>query len=215
MKKTIVLLFSCMAFYGNSQLVIDDFSTGEMNQINNTVIEETAYNQTGNGILNKKRGVLIKVNENPDKQFFQTKIVKGRLIASIGYGIVGVVELRYGYDSADFLNLDLTKFKNIHIEYEAKSNFGRVYVSLFSNGPNRALWRGSDRTIELYQGSISSNGSNRPFILKIPLTEFTMAQDNKEVENTFTMIDVDFFKIQFIAQGKQGLNFAIKKIWLD
>ncbi len=133
----------------------------------------------------------------------------------MGYGIIGVTELIYGHKSNKKLDLDLSKKKNINIEYEAKSNFGRVYVSLFSNGPNRAYWRGGGRAYEVFQGSVATNGSNRPFILKIPLSEFQSAQDNANAENKFTMKDVDIFKIQFIAQGKQGLNFTVTKIWID
>lgn len=215
MKKILLVLTMVFTININAQITIDDFSSGEMSQTNVIALGEKKYNQTGDGILNTKRSVLLKIKENPEKQVVHTKIIKGKIITSIGYGIKGGVELRYGYDNPKKLNLDLTKYKNLHIQYEAKSNFGRVYVSLFSNGPNRAFWRGAGRTTEVYQGSIAPNGSNRPFTLKIPLAEFISAQENAGAENKFTMKDVDFFKIQFICQGKQGLNFAVKKIWIE
>ena len=215
MKTFITIIVLALVVNLNAQIVLDDFSTGPMNQTNVSSVGEQKKDQTGNKISNGKRSVILKINENPDKQLFQAKIAKERLVASMGYGITGVVELRYGYDSKEKLNLNLIKFKNIHIEYEAKSNFGRVYVSLFSNGPNRAFWRGDGRPTEVFQGSIAPNGSNRPFTLKIPLSEFTSAQDNAGVENKFTMNDVDYFKIQFISQGMQGLTFAVKKIWIE
>ena len=211
----ITSIVMALALNLNAQLVLDDFTTGPRNQANISMLGEKKYNQNVTKILNKKRSVILKIKENPQKQLFQTKIVKGKLVTSIGYGIVGGVELRYGYDSPEKLNLDLTKFKNLHIEYEAKSNFGRVYVSMFSNGPNRAFWRGGGKTTERFGGSISPSGVNKPFVLKIPLSEFVSAQDNAGVENKFTMKDVDFFKIQFICQGQQGLNFAVKKIWIE
>ena len=215
MKTSITFLAVILSLSLNAQLVVDDFSTGQMNQANESASGEKKYNQTGNTILNKKRSVVLRIKENPEKQLFQAKIPKGNLVASMGYSITGVLELRYGYDSPEKLDLDLSRYKNIHIEYEAKSNFGRVYVNLFSNGPNRAFWRGGGRTTEVYQGSVAPNGSNRPFVLKIPLSEFTSAQDNAGVKSKFTMKDVDFFKIAFLTQGKQGLNFAVKKIWIE
>ncbi len=199
----------------NAQIVLDDFTTGDFSQTNLFTKGEKTYEQSGSNIINIKRSVILKINENSEAQMLQTKIVKGKLIASLGVGIEGAIGLRYGGNRSDELNLNLTKYKNIHIEYETKSNYGRVYVSLFSNGPNRAFWRGGGNTNEVFQGSIATNGSNRPFVLKIPLSEFISAQENAGAENKFTMENVDYFKIQFIAQGKQGLNFSVKKIWIE
>ena len=213
---TTITLFIVFVMSVNAQIIIDDFTTGTLPYTTVKEAGEKKLNQTGSMILNNKRSVILKIKKNTDKQLFQTLIKKGRLVTSIGYGITGVVELRYGYDNSKKLNLDLTKHKYIHIEYEAKSNFGRVYVSIFSNGPNRAFWRGGGNTTEVYQGSINPGGSNkRNFEIKIPLDEFISAQDNANVENKFTMSDVDYFKIQFITQGLQGINFAVKKIWIE
>jgi len=211
-----ITLFIVFVMSVNAQLVIDDFATGTLPITTVKEVGNKKFDQTGTNILNKKRSVVLRIKENADQQFFQTFIKKGRLVTSIGYGITGVVELRYGYDNPKKLNLDLTKHKYLHIEYEAKSNFGRVYVSMFSNGPNRAFWRGGGNTTEVYQGSLNLGGSNkRNFEIKIPLDEFISAQDNANAENKFTMSDVDYFKIQFMTQGLQGINFAVKKIWIE
>lgn len=214
---TIILLTAFAITLSNAQsIIIDDFSTGSLSFKTVKEVGEKKFNQEGTKILNDKRTVVLKIKHNNDKQYFQTFIKNGRLVTSIGYNITGVVELRYGYDNTKKLNLDLSIYKYLHIAYEAKSNFGRVYVSLFSNGPNRAFWRGGGNTTEVYQGSLSSGGHNkRNFEIKIPLKEFISAQDNANVENKFTMKDVDNFKIQFITQGQQGINFAVKKIWID
>ena len=210
-----ITLFTLLVMSVNAQIIIDDFTTGTLPFTTVKVAGEKKFDQTGASILNKKRSVILKIKDNADQQFFQTFIKKGRLVTSIGYGINGVVELRYGYDIPKKLNLDLTKHKYMHIEYEAKSNFGRVYVSMFSNGPNRAFWRGAGNRV-VYQGSLNPGGSNKKnFEIKIPLVEFISAQDNANVENKFTMSDVDYFKIQFISQGLQGLNFAVTKIWIE
>ncbi|WP_027077648.1 hypothetical protein [Maribacter antarcticus] len=210
---TTLLVFATLAL--NAQLVVDDFSTAAMRQVNVKTPGEKEFKQTGNRVLNKKRTVVIKIKDNPENQLFLAQIAKGKLVSSIGCGITGVVELRYGYDSTEKMNLDLSKYKNLNIQYDVKSNFGRVYVSLFSNGPNRGLWRGRNRTTELFQGSVAPNGSSRPFVLKIPLNEFIKIQDNSEVDNKFTIKDVDYMKVQFLSQGKQGLNFIVNKIWFD
>lgn len=215
MKSIITILILTLSLTTNSQLVVDDFTTGRMSQTNVSVTGEQRMDQTGNKILDLKRAVIIKIKENKDKQLFQNKINNGKLITSIGYGITGVLELRYGHDSNKNLNLNLSQKKNLFIEYQAKSNFGRVYVSMFSNGSNRSYWRGNGRSTELFQGSISPNGSNSPFVLNIPLNEFKNAQDNPKVENKFTIRDVDYIKIQFLSQGIQGLNFAVNKIWFE
>lgn len=210
---TTILAFTSLVF--NAQLVVDDFSTAPMTQINVKNTGEKDFKQTGNRVLNKKRTVVLKIKDNPENQQFLAQVDKGKLVASIGCGITGVAELRYGYDSEEKMNLDLSRYKHLNIQYDVKSNFGRVYVSMFSNGPNRAFWRGGNRTTELFQGSVAPNGSNRPFVLKIPLNDFISAQANAGGENKFTMKDVDYMKVQFLSQGKQGLNFAITKIWFE
>lgn len=210
-----ILIVFAISIQVNAQIVFDDFTTGAMGQTNLSAQGERTYDQTGRTILNNKRSVIVKISENPENQLFLTKISAGKLIASLGTGIIGAIELRYGGNRLDELNLDLSTYKTLNISYHTKSNFGRVYVSMFSNGPNRAFWRGGGNTNEVYQGSISLNGSNRPFVLKIPLNELISAQDNAGVENKFTIKDVDFFKIQFICQGQQGLNFSVSKIWME
>ncbi|MEM8999871.1 MAG: hypothetical protein AAGB24_06370 [Bacteroidota bacterium] len=113
----------------NAQLVIDDFSTGDMNQARSS-IGEKEYHQSGSKILKKKRSLTIKIKENPQKQLFQAKIRKGKLVSSIGYEITGVLELRYGGNRGDATDLDLTQYKNIHIAYKGKSNFGGEQAGL-------------------------------------------------------------------------------------
>lgn len=217
MKKIITTLALAIIMVAgtNAQIIIDDFTTGALPFTTVTQEGEKEFNQRGNKILNGSRLVILKIGENPDTQFFQTTIIKGRLITSMGYGIIGAVELRYGYNSKEKLNQDLSTYKSIKIAYEAKSNFGRVYVDLFSNGPNRAFWRGGGDT-KVFKGSLNPSGSNNNnFEITIPLADFTSAQDNAGVENKFRMSDVDYFKFHFMSQGLQGINFAIKKIWIE
>lgn len=200
---------------GGNALILDDFDSGPLLQQSSTAIDNETYNQNGATIQGGKRTVITRIKKNLDEQSLQTKISNGKLIASMGYGITGVVELQYGWGIPTKLNLNLSGYKYMNVEYEGKSNFGRVYVDLFSNGPNRAFWRGAGDPVDVYQGSIAPNGSNRPFVLKIPLVQFTKAQDNASVENEFTMDDVDNLKVYFITQGTPGLNFAVKKIWFE
>lgn len=200
---------------GGNALLIDDFETGPMTQQSTGTIGKETFDQNGDGIIGKKRTVVTRIKENPDEQTLNTKITNGKLLTSLGYGITGVVELQYGWGIPHKLNLNLSGYQHMHIEYEGKSNFGRVYVDLFSNGPNRAFWRGAGDPVAVYQGSISDNGSSGPFELKIPLNQFTSAQDNAAVENLFTLTDVDNIKVYFISQSQPGLNFAVKKIWFE
>jgi len=207
--KTIVLSLSLfLAGIVNAQLVLDDFTTGLVSQKQHSELNEMKFTQTGPRIINDQRDFIVKIKKNDDKQLVLSKIHKGRMVISIGYNITGVIELRYGYDRSKPLNQDLSAYRFLNIAYEAKSNFGRVYTSMFSNGPNRAFWRGGGNR-EIFAGK------ERNFVLKIPLSELQKAQDNKNVTNTFTIKDVDHIKIQFIAQNKRGLNFAINKIWFE
>ena len=200
---------------GGNALVLDDFNTGPLAQQSSNTIGTENYDQNGASIQGNKRTVVTRIKKNQDVQSLKTKISNGKIIASIGYGITGVIELQYGWGMPKKLNLDLSGYQYMNVEYEGKSNFGRVYVDLFSNGPNRAFWRGAGNPTDVYQGSIASNGSNRPFVLKIPLVQFTSAQDNAGIENKFTMDDVDNIKVYFITQSTPGLNFAVKKIWFE
>ncbi|NER18694.1 hypothetical protein [Spongiivirga citrea] len=206
--KTIFLGISLfVSFIAHGQIVLDDFSTGPMSQKKHSTIAESKLTQSGSNILNNQRDILVKIKKNDDKQLILSKIEKGRMVISMGYNITGAIELRYGYDRTKPLNLNLSKYKSLNIEYEAKSNFGRVYTSMFSNGPNRAFWRGGgNRTL--------FEGKERGFTLKIPLVELQKAQDNKNT-NAFTIKDVDHIKIQFLAQNKRGLNFTIKNIYFE
>ncbi|MFP2997078.1 hypothetical protein ABN763_14270 [Spongiivirga sp. MCCC 1A20706] len=207
--KTFTLIMALMgSFLTHAQIVVDDFSSGNLSQQQHSALKETKLTQSGSTILNTQRDVITRIKKNDDRQLMLTKIEKGRMVSSIGYNITGVIELRYGYNRKKPLNLDLSTYKYLNIEYEAKSNFGRVYTSMFSNGPNRAFWRGGSKT-ERFEGN------QRPFTLKIPLNELQKAQDNSQRNNTFTIKDVDHIKIQFIAQNQRGLNFAITKIWFE
>ena len=214
-KNLIIAIIMTIAFIQvNAQLLIDDFTTGSLSQKNISTVGEQKFDQNGSSIINGKRTTIVRIRQNPEKQFFQAKISDGKLVASIGYSIIGVLELQYGWGTTTKLNKDLSSYKNIHIEYEGKSNFGRVYIDMFSNGPNRAYWRGKGN-MDNFQGSIASNGSNRSFTLKVPLKDFTNAQDNTSVPNKFTINDVDNFKFHFITQSKPGINFVVKKIWIE
>ncbi len=205
MKNTFLLVALALSCFVNAQLTLDDFTTGQLSQQQHLELNEYKSTQNGTKILNNQRDVLVKIKKNNDKQLVLSKIQKGRMVVSIGYNITGVIELRYGYDRSKPLNLDLSNYKYLNIVYEAKSNFGRVYTSMFSNGPNRAFSRGGGKR-ELFEGK------ERDFTLKIPLAELQKAQDNKNTINAFTIKDVDHIKIQFIAQNRRGLNFTIKDI---
>lgn len=141
MKKIVTILaipFFC-ASQLQAQLVWDDFSQGEFDPISAITLPKTTIEITDARIPAGKRVLSLEVGNNPYRQPFSARMQDGLLIASTGYGTAASIKIDYGGSREKALNKDLSSFKTLKISFTGKSNFARVYVNMWSNGPNRAL----------------------------------------------------------------------------
>jgi len=200
MKKIIatITLFALFIMSVNAQLVIDDFTTGNLERTVLTSGQSEPMYQTGNQILGKTRHIYSKVNQNPFEQSFQLNVQNGLLVITAAYDTHGTVYVNYGHDKKGLapLNKDLGKYMNLKIEFDAKSTVNGLYVSLFT-GTSRAVF--SDH-VQAREGS---------FVFTIPLSDF------KKVGPDYTLSKIDYIRFQFDSRSKTGCNMAINKIWFE
>ena len=199
MKTSITILVILIALSTNAQLVVDDFTTGNLN---NTVLksgDSGPFFQTGSSIIGKTRRTHAKVRQNPFNQSFQMAIEDDLLAITAAYDTRGTVYVAYGKDKNDKaapMNLDLSKYKNLKIEFAAKSTINGIYVMLFT-GTSRAVF---GKHVPAREG---------PFVFTIPLSEL------KKVGPHYTLTDIDQIRFQFDSRSKTGCNMAIDKIWFE
>jgi len=197
--KTIVATFILMTAMGmNAQLVVDDFKTGNFNNVTFDSGESEPIFQTGNGIIKKNRRIHAKINQNPYGQNFQVIVKKGALVITAAYDTRGTVYVGYGHDKNGNqpMNLDVSKYKNLKIEFAAKSTPNGMYVSLFT-GTSRGVF--SDH-VQAREGN---------FIFTIPLSKI------RKIGPNYTLKDIDHIRFQFDSRSKTGCNMAISKIWFE
>ena len=197
--KTIITTLILMATMGlSAQLVVDDFKTGNFNNVIFKTGESERIFQTGNGVVGKTRRIHAKVNQNPYGQNFQVIVKKGALVITAAYDTRGTVYVGYGHDKNGNqpLNLDVSKYKNLKIEFAAKSTVNGMYVSLFT-GTSRGVF--SDH-VQAREGT---------FVFTVPLSKI------KKVGPNYTLKDIDHIRFQFDSRSKTGCNMAIEKIWFD
>lgn len=192
---TLILLLTLSM---NAQLVVDDFKTGEIDKLTFTDRSENRKLQTGANIVGQYRQVYAKVNQNPFGQNMQLTIKDGLLVMSYAYDTRGTTYVNYGVNKSgnSELNLDLSKFKSLKVEFEAKSTVNGIHVNLFT-GNVRADY---GKHVPAREGK---------FVFTIPFSEL------KPVGDTFTYSDIDYIRLQFDSRSKTGCNMAVNKIWFE
>ncbi len=199
MKKILVLGFLVLSVSLNAQLVVDDFKSGDLTNKTMGLGESDFMYQTGNSIIGKTRQIRAKVNQNPFNQNFQVAVKNGKIVISAAYDTRGTVYLGYGKDSnnkAAPMNLDLSSYKNLKIEYDGKSTVNGIFIALFT-GTSRATY---GKHVEAKEGKI---------VFTIPLKDF------EKISPKYTLKDIDFIRFQFDSRSKTGCNMAINKIWFE
>ncbi len=199
MKKLFTLLIATITININAQLVVDDFKTGNLATASLGSGESEFMYQTGNSIIGKTRQIHAKVNQNPFGQNFQVTVKDDKLVISAAYDTRGTVYVGYGKNSsnkASPMNLDLSSYKSLKIEYDGKSTINGIHVALFT-GTSRATY---GKHIEAREGKITHT---------IPLKDF------EKVGPKYTLKDIDFIRFQFDSRSKTGCNMAINKIWFE
>ncbi|WP_157486423.1 hypothetical protein [Maribacter forsetii] len=197
--KIAILLFICTASVAmNAQLVLDDFTTGEISHLTFTDMNENRKLQTGNHIIGQHRQVFAKLNQNPFEHNMQLSIKKGLLVMSYGYDTRGTTYLNYGVNKNGNapLNIDASKYKSLKVEFEAKSTVNGINLNLFTN-----------TTYAAYGKHVPAREGK--FVFTIPFSEIKPTGDD------FTFSDIDFIRLQFDSRSKTGCNMAISKIWFE
>ncbi|KKO01195.1 hypothetical protein LCGC14_0117820 [marine sediment metagenome] len=182
----------------HAQLVIDDFTTGEVNNLIFTDMKDQRKIQSGKNIIGSYRQIYAKLNQNPHNQNMNLSIKKGLLIMSYAYDTRGTTYVNYGINKSGNspLNLDLSKYKSLKVEFDAKSTINGINLNLFTNN-----------TYAAYGKHVPSREGK--FVFTIPFTEI------KPTGESFTFSDIDYIRLQFDSRSKTGCNMAISKIWIE
>ena len=195
---TTITLFALFIMSVNAQLVIDDFTTGEIEKLTFKDRVGERFLQTGENIIGKVRQISSKLNQNPFGQNMQLSIKDGLLVMTYAYDTRGTTYVNYGVDKNGNapLNLELSKYKTLKIKFSAKSTVNGIYVSLFT-GTSRGVF---SKHIPAREGE---------FTFEIPLNEI------KKIGEKYNLKDIDYIRLQFDSRSKTGCNMAIDKIWFE
>jgi len=199
MKKIITIVLITFALHLNAQLVLDDFTTGTLNSTVFDNGESEVFFQSGNSIIGTTRRIHVNVRKNPYEQGIQVAIKNNLIAISASYDTRGTVYVGYGKDKTDRaapMNLNLSKYKSLKIEFEGKSTINGIYVSMFT-GTSRAVY---SKHVPAKEGV---------YVFTIPLEDF------EKVGPNYTLKDIDQIRFQFDSRSKTGCNMAVNKIWFQ
>ena len=198
MKTRMIIVAFAASITLNAQLVIDDFTTGEIDHITYVDRTEDRQLQKGKNIVGNFRQIYSKINQNIYGQDMHLSIKKGLLVMSYSYDTRGTTYVNYGVDKNGNapLNLDLSDYKALKVEFEAKSTI---------NGINLSIYTGT--TYASYGKHVPAREGT--FIFTIPFSEIKPTGDD------FTFADIDYIRLQFDSRSKTGCNMAVSKIWFE
>jgi len=198
MKNLLTILVLTLTLSLHAQLVVDDFTTGTIEKLTFKDRVGERFLQTGENIIGKVRQVSSKLNQNPYGQNMQLSIKNGLLVMSYAYDTRGTTYVNYGVDKNGNqpLNLDVSNYKSIKVEFEAKSTINGINLNLFT-GTTYAAY---GKHVQAREGT---------FVFSIPFSEI------KPTGKKFTFSDIDYIRFQFDSRSKTGCNMAINKIWFE
>ena len=198
MRALLTLLVLIMTITLNAQLVIDDFTTGEIDKLTFVNMNDNRKLQTGSNIVGNHRQIYTKLNQNPYHQNMVLSIKKGLLVMSYSYDTRGTTYINYGINKSGNapLNLNLSKYKSLKVEFDGKSTINGINLNLFTN-----------TTYAAYGKHVPAREGK--FVFTIPFSEI------KPTGDSFTFSDIDYIRLQFDSRSKTGCNMAISKIWFE
>jgi hypothetical protein len=198
MRIIITSIVFVLAFSMNAQLVVDDFTTGPVDKLTYVGMTDHRTLLSGSTIIGKYRQIYSKVNQNPYKQNMQLSIKKGLLVLSYAFDTRGTTYVNYGVGKKGNapLNLNLSTYKSLKVEFEAKSTINGINLNLFT-GTTYAAY---GKHVPAREGT---------FVFTIPFSEI------KPTGDKFTYSDIDYIRLQFDSRSKTGCNMAINKIWFE
>ena len=199
MKQLFFFISTFIYISTNAQLIIDDFSTGELKAQSFTKKDNGKLYQQGNNIVKKSRMLIPIAGANPYNQAMQLTIKNGEMVISYPYGTRGsTLQVGYGYTPIGTkpMNLDTSKYKRLRIAFAAKSTINGLNITFFGTEGRAA-----------YSNHIPAREG--PFVFDVLL------KDLKYVYKKFTLSDIDHLFFQFDSRSKTGCNMAIDKIWFE
>lgn len=198
MKNLFTILVLTLSISINAQLVVDDFTTGTIDKLTFEDGESDRSLQTGANIVGNTRQIFARINQNPYQHNMQLSIEGGLLVMSYAYDTRGTTYVNYGVDANGNkpMNLDVSKYKALKIEFAAKSTINGIHLYLFTGNTNASF---GDH-VQAREGT---------FIVTIPFSNIDPSGDK------FTFSDIDYIRFQFDSRSKTGCNMAINKIWFE
>lgn len=198
-RKNLLRIF-IMLFVVNlqAQLIVDDFSTGNFAKMIFNSGTSAQFFQTGTSIVGNIRRIHVAVTQNTFNHSIQVTNKSGVLAISAGYDTRGTVYVGYGHNNSGLapMNLNLSKYKSLKIEFAAKSTINGMNVTLFTG------------TSHAFNGSHVQAREDK-FIFEIPLSQI------KKIGEKYTLSDIDYIRFQFDSRSKTGCAMAIDKIWFE
>jgi hypothetical protein len=208
LKLLIVFLYFSVSGICQSQLILDDFSTGSLDRISTNTISTIQRTQSGKSIIKcaneimGNRLVQLQITDNPFGQNMSVSVnVNSKIsIVNFDYGVHGRLYLTYGLngkgDKQCNLNQNINKFSKIVIEFDGMDKPLNVGFTLYSNLTNH---------FSCTRQNVSGN--------KI---EFLLSASSCSGGPNFSLADIDQFTFYFESTApKYGNDFGIKKIYLE
>ncbi|MCF8245824.1 MAG: hypothetical protein K9J37_14610 [Saprospiraceae bacterium] len=187
-------------------MLIDDFKTGELSLSETSVVDNVNKSvrfQSGTSILGGVRRVIYYNSSNPYGQKVSVTILTkpGIFVVSSGYKASNGIELFYGLDTkgnSKPLNLDLTKYKRMNIEFDGANKPLNLSVVVYGQ-QGRNSYAENLTAVDI------------PYTLTIPLESLI----NGGVDS-FTPKNVKGVHIGIQPLGvAYAESFGIKRIWFD
>jgi hypothetical protein len=207
MKKYILflLLFGCLSI--NAQgLLIDDFKTGALPLTETTIVDNVNKPfkvQTGTSIYGGIRRITYYNSQNIYGQKIAVSVLnkEGLFVVSSGYKASNGIELLYGLDAkgnSNPLGIDITKFKNMKIEFDGSNKPLNFNVVLFGKEGRNGY-------------SENLTVVDAPFTVTISTEKMISGGVQPYTPNSISAIYIGIQPIGFAFAE----SFAIKRIWFE
>ena len=210
MKKYIffILIISSLSVKAQT-LVRDDFKSGAFTLSETSVFDNKSQSgphfQAAPSALGGTRKVSYFKGSNPYNQKMSISVLtqQGAFVVSSGHKTMSNCEFTYGLNAQNNSNnthIDLTKYKNLNIEFDGINRALNFNITLFSY-PNSAQATWGENFVH----------TDNTFIRTIPIAKLLGAR-----QSNFNSKDVGSISFVFNrATVVFGGSFAVKRIWFD
>jgi hypothetical protein len=200
-----IAFFTCLSINAQT-LLIDDFKTGPLPLSETAVVDNVNKQfkiQTGSSIYGGVRKISYYNSQNIYGQKVAVSVLTkpGVFVVSSGYKSGNGIELLYGQDekgNSKPLAIDITKFKNMNIEFEGANKPLNFNVVLFGKEGRNS-----------YSENLAT--VDAPFTVKIPTEKLITGGVEPYTPKSISAIYIGIQAIGFAFAE----SFAIKRIWFD